>query len=128
MGAGDKLKELRISKGFTLEELGQKVGVGKSTIRKWEQGMIANIKADKVQKLADALEVDPVFIIGLYGESLRNAPHACESAPKSDFTADEVKVINNYRKLSKNGKYEVMKRIDELLQLETIGKKGERAI
>lgn len=128
MGAGDKLKELRISKGFTLEELGQKVGVGKSTIRKWEQGMIANIKADKVQKLADALEVDPVFIIGLYGESLRNAPHACESALKSDFTADEVKVINNYRKLSKNGKYEVMKRIDELLQLETIGKKGERAI
>lgn len=128
MGAGDKLKELRISKGFTLEELGQKVGVGKSTIRKWEQGMIANIKADKVQKLADALEVDPVFIIGLYGESLRNAPHACESAPISDFTADEVKVINNYRKLSKNGKYEVMKRIDELLQLETIGKKGERAI
>lgn len=128
MGAGDKLKELRISKGFTLEELGQKVGVGKSTIRKWEQGMIANIKADKVQKLADALEVDPVFIIGLYGESLRNAPHACESAPKIDFTADEVKVINNYRKLSKNGKYEVMKRIDELLQLETIGKKGERAI
>lgn len=128
MGAGERLKELRISKGFTLEELGQKVGVGKSTIRKWEQGMIANIKADKVQKLADALEVDPVFIIGLYGESLRNAPHDCESAPKNDFTADEVKVINNYRKLSKNGKYEVMKRIDELLQLETIGKKGEKAI
>ena len=45
MGAGERLKELRISKGFTLEELGQKVGVGKSTIRKWEQGMIANIKA-----------------------------------------------------------------------------------
>jgi hypothetical protein len=59
---------------------------------------------------------------------VESAPHACESAPKSDFTADEVKVINNYRKLSKNGKYEVMKRIDELLQLETIGKKGERAI
>ena len=57
---GEKIRELRIAKGMTLEELGNAVGVGKSTVRKWETGMIANMKRDKIQKLADALDI-PVW-------------------------------------------------------------------
>lgn len=57
---GEKIRELRMAKGMTLEELGNAVGVGKSTVRKWETGMIANMKRDKIQKLADALGV-PVW-------------------------------------------------------------------
>lgn len=36
MNAGVMLKQLRLEKGYTLEQLGEKVGVGKSTIRKWD--------------------------------------------------------------------------------------------
>ena len=57
---GEKIKRLRTEKGMTLEELGNKVGVGKSTVRKWENGIIANMKRDKIQKLADALDI-PVW-------------------------------------------------------------------
>ena len=57
---GEKIRELRMAKGMTLEELGNAVGVGKSTVRKWETGMIANMKRDKIQKLADALDI-PVW-------------------------------------------------------------------
>ena len=36
MEAGAIIKQLRLERGLTLEQLGDLVGVGKSTIRKWE--------------------------------------------------------------------------------------------
>ena len=44
MEMGQKIHELRTQKGLTLEELGNIVGVGKSTVRKWENGIIANMR------------------------------------------------------------------------------------
>lgn len=61
---GDLIKELRIEKGMTLEDLGDKVGVGKSTVRKWENGMIANMRRDKISKVANALGVSPSYLMG----------------------------------------------------------------
>lgn len=61
---GNIIKKLRTEKGMTLEELGNKVGVGKSTVRKWENGMITNMRRDKIEKLADALDVSPLKILG----------------------------------------------------------------
>ena len=49
---------------MTLEELGNKVGVGKSTVRKWENGMIANMKRDKILKVAEALNTTPAYLMG----------------------------------------------------------------
>ena len=43
MNFGEKIKALRMELGLTLEEVGQIVGVGKSTVRKWESGQIANM-------------------------------------------------------------------------------------
>jgi len=54
---GKMIHDLRLAKGMTLEEVGNIVGVGKSTVRKWETGMIANMKRDKISKLAHALGI-----------------------------------------------------------------------
>ena len=59
MELGEKIKMLRQNKKMTLEQLGEKVGVGKSTVRKWENGMIANMRRDKIAKLAKALDTTP---------------------------------------------------------------------
>lgn len=64
MEMGQKIYNLRTNKGMTLEELGNKVGVGKSTVRKWENGMIANMRRDKIAKLAEALETTPAYLMG----------------------------------------------------------------
>ena len=61
---GEKIYVLRKQKGMTLEELGDKVGVGKSTVRKWETGFIANMRRDKIAAIADALEVSPSYLMG----------------------------------------------------------------
>ena len=64
MEKGQKIKKMREEKGMTLEELGNKVGVGKSTVRKWENGIIANMRRDKISKLADALDCSPSYLMG----------------------------------------------------------------
>lgn len=60
----DKIKQLRISQNMTLEDVAQKVGVGKSTVRKWETGMIANMRRDKIAVLAEALNTTPAYLMG----------------------------------------------------------------
>ena len=51
--------------GLTLEEVGDYVGVGKSTVRKWEHGDIENMKRDKIALLSKILKLSPLtFITG----------------------------------------------------------------
>lgn len=64
MEMGEKIKYFREKSGMTLEELGQKVGVGKSTVRKWEIGQIANMRRDKISKIAVALDISPAYLMG----------------------------------------------------------------
>lgn len=49
---------------MTLEQVADIVGVGKSTVRKWETGMIANMKRDKIALLAKALGTTPAYLMG----------------------------------------------------------------
>ena len=60
----DKIKALRAARHMTLEEVAQMVGVGKSTVRKWENGDIANMRRDKISKLAAALGTTPGYLMG----------------------------------------------------------------
>lgn len=60
----DKIKTLREQQGLTLEEVGNIVGVGKSTVRKWETGAIANMRRDKITKIAEALHTTPAYLMG----------------------------------------------------------------
>lgn len=64
MQIGDRIHDLRVLHGLTLEELGSKVGVGKGTIKKYENGLIKNIPSDKIEALADALETTPEYLMG----------------------------------------------------------------
>lgn len=57
------LKQRRKYLRLTLEQVGDFVGVGKSTVRKWENGMINNIGSDKIQKYAQILQISPLDII-----------------------------------------------------------------
>lgn len=87
MELSEIVHELRIKSGLTLEELGNKVGVGKSTVRKWETGQIANMRRDKIDKLAKALGVTPGYLMGWDKPSVSNL----------QLTSFEIELIKNYR-------------------------------
>lgn len=69
-----RIKMLRKEKGLTLEQVANIVGVGKSTVRKWETGMIANMKRDKIAALANALGTTPAFLMGWKEQEEENLP------------------------------------------------------
>lgn len=69
----NRIKELRTSQGMTLEQVAEKVGVGKSTVRKWETGMIANMRRDKIAALAKALNTTPMYLMG-WSDEVNPAP------------------------------------------------------
>ena len=54
---GEIIKEARIAKGLTQQELGDIIGVQKSAIAKYESGKVVNIKRKTLQKLAVALDL-----------------------------------------------------------------------
>lgn len=60
----EKIHQLRKQHGLTLEQVAAVVGVGKSTVRKWETGMISNMRRDKIALLAKALHTTPSYLMG----------------------------------------------------------------
>ncbi|MBE7032911.1 MAG: helix-turn-helix domain-containing protein [Ruminococcaceae bacterium] len=66
------IEKRRKELGLTLEAVGKYVGVGKSTVKKWETGYIENMKRDKIALLAKVLKVSPLEIMGISPEDLRD--------------------------------------------------------
>lgn len=60
----DRIKSRRMDLGLTLGAVGRAVGVSAATVSRWENGEIASLSADKVTKLAEALQVAPEYLMG----------------------------------------------------------------
>lgn len=69
MEIGQIIKQRRLELKLTLEDVGNAVGVGKSTVKKWEDGYIANMKRDKIASLANVLQLSPTIIMGINNSS-----------------------------------------------------------
>ena len=63
MDVGKLINKRRNELDLTLEEVGNAVGVSKSTVKKWEDGFISNMKRDKISELAKILKLNPVSLI-----------------------------------------------------------------
>ena len=63
MNIGKLINKRRLELKLTLEEVGNAVGVAKSTVKKWEDGYISNMRRDKISKLAQVLDLNPVSLI-----------------------------------------------------------------
>ena len=91
-----KIKQLRAAQKITLEEIAQHVGVGRSTVRKWEVGQIENMRRDKIGKLAEALHTSPAYLMG-WSDDPRELPH-------EDLPADETELLEIFRSMTEQGR------------------------
>ncbi len=121
---GQIIKSRRQELGLTLEELGSKVGVGASTVRKWETNYIKDMRSDKLQKVAEALGVTPAFLMGwdenqqvkvdqvhtnngLIGQA--NAPIYINSDNTPvQLSKEEAEIIRIYKELSVKGRIKLL--------------------
>lgn len=98
MKIGKLINSRRTELGLTLEEVGNAVGVSKSTVKKWEDGFISNMRRDKIAKLATVLQLDPVAFITdeiAIIDKLRNASGTIAQnikkiRDKLEMTSDEL--------------------------------------
>lgn len=58
-------ERIKIARGneYTLDDIAAKVGVAKSTIQRYENGMITNPKLPVLQSIANALGVNPAWLV-----------------------------------------------------------------
>lgn len=60
---GSRIKYAREMRGLTMAELADKVGVNKSTVKRYEDALIANPKLPALQSIALALGVSPAWLL-----------------------------------------------------------------
>jgi len=100
---GDKIKELRLQRGLTQEELGELVGVKKAAINKYESGLVQNIKRGMQAKLAEALHTDPATLF---------YPDAASS--DTNLTRDEEILLGYFRAMNREGRDKLTEYAEDL--------------
>ena len=64
MTLGERIKLLRKQRRMTMEDVAQKLGIGRATICRYENGQITNIPSDKIELMARAFSVSPAYLMG----------------------------------------------------------------
>ena len=63
MTVGEKIKYLRESMNLTQTELGDKLGVKKNAVSKWECGRVEDIPTSKIKAMAALFDVKASYLI-----------------------------------------------------------------
>ena len=62
---GRRIYEARKAAGLTMTELGNKIGVNNSTIKRYEDGQFNRVSMDALVKVANALDVEVTYLLGI---------------------------------------------------------------
>lgn len=72
MDMGQIIKMLRERNGWTQEQLGEKLGVQKAAINKYEKGNVENMKRRMILQLSEIFDVSPSYLLGSENVSTTN--------------------------------------------------------
>lgn len=72
MTTGERIKAVRLKNGFSQVGFADKINVTKQTLYKYENNIVSNIPADKIELAAEVLEVSPAYLMGWDTEEDKN--------------------------------------------------------
>ena len=104
---GKRIKQRREQLGWTQEQLGKKLWLNKSTIQRYESGIVAKIKIPILHAMAKQMNVDPKWlllktdIMGKFSQLLKKDGYIVSMAPAEsylDSSTDEfsLSLLYNY--------------------------------
>ena len=96
---GERVRELRLKRGLTLEALAERVGSSKSYMWEIENKDVARPSAEKLQQIALALETTADYLL------------ATEAVTEAD--ADDTAFFRKYQRMNPKGK----ERLREMLRI-----------
>lgn len=120
MTIGEKIKNARLAKGYTQEELGKLIGVQKSAVAKYEKGRIVNIKRSVLAKISKVLEIPPVELVSDIEEKpVETANKLADWYLGLEFKEDEdvdfLTMIDEYKQLDVSKQEQVREYVHFLL-------------
>ena len=98
---GDRIKERRSICGMSQVDLADKIDVSKQTLYKYESGTVTNIPSDKIEKMAEAFNVSPCYLMGW--EEL-----------ETEYDKNEKRLLKIFKQLNDSGQKEVIKCAENL--------------
>jgi transcriptional regulator with XRE-family HTH domain len=87
---GDRLKQLRVQKGYTHQQLAEQLGLGTKQIWRYESGE-NDPTGDILRRIAQAFKVSVDYLLGLTDEPM---PWLCEG----DLTSKERETVIAWRR------------------------------
>lgn len=110
----ERIKMKRKENRMTLDAVAEASGVTKSTIYKYENGIVTNIPSNRLEALAKALHTTPGYLMG-WEEDSRTTDKYIDATEKMkaalssteyfdrEFSDDEIKMIVKYAKFLQSG-------------------------
>lgn len=92
-----RIKELRIKKGLSQEQLAELLGLQKSAIAKYENGRVINIKRSTISNMAKIFNCNPSYIMGWEDsnqEEIRKKIHG--SIIEANIDGINIRLEKNY--------------------------------
>lgn len=99
-GLGARIKAAREIRGFTQPELGKMVGVSKSAVNQWENGLVQNLKLGNLFAVAQALNKDVKELV--FGDG--SVHRVAEPRPTgyAEISPEQLALISMYADLPKS--------------------------
>lgn len=105
---GEVIKKLRKDRGWTQSQLGEKIGVKKAAVQKYESGIVKNIKQETLNKLAEAFDTTAGMLVAMGNETaLRNEVILIEEI-KCLYGNNAVELLSIFTELSTDNQIKVI--------------------
>lgn len=121
MTMGERIKYLRESVGMTQDELGEKIGVQKSAIVKYEKGKVENIKRSSIKTMADIFGVSPCYLMGFDEDQDKVKTISKQvtllQAIQDQWGKDSVKMLELFTGLNSDGQKKALTQLEDLSEL-----------
>ena len=126
MHTGTKIRELRRLKGWTQEELGEKLGVKKAAIQKYEKGEIINLKLSTIKKLSELFDISVDQLIFPEAEEMDQKYDSKQlyfevkliEEIETTYGMKALEMIHGFTKLNDKGKTKALDIIDDLVLID----------
>lgn len=90
---GNRIKQARTLRNYTLDDIAHEIGVAKSTIQRYENGLIRRPKLPVLQAIAQSVQVNPAWLAGYDVPMEQNDCEDTAIAKRDAALADIEKIL-----------------------------------
>lgn len=130
MNMGEIIKMLRLREGMSQEELGERIGVKRAAVMKYEKGNVENLKHSTIFTLAKIFNVSPNFIMG-WGEDCEATPSLKEvkifELIRLQYGEEAVEMMQTFLQLNEVGRDKLINLANDFKEIEKYTEREEVA-